>query len=1127
MSRVLSCPRGHRWQALTGSDGSRCPVCGAAAAGSPSGSLGLQSRTVALEGEAASPASSEDCTVIPPAERPGGAASEVRIAGYEILGELGRGGMGVVYMARQKSLNRLVALKMVLAGAHATPQELVRFRSEAEAVAQLHHPNIVQIYEIGEQDGWPYFSLEFVEGGSLAERLGGVPQPPRESASLVEVLARTIHWAHERGIVHRDLKPANVLLAVVAGPWPAASAPSPAARQSPADRFLSTDHWSLTTTPKITDFGLAKHLQSDTGATRTGAVLGTPSYIAPEQAAGRGKEIGPSADVYALGAILYEMLTGRPPFRGETALDTMLQVMSEEPVPPARLQPKVPRDLETICLKCLQKEPRKRYASARDLADDLHRFLHNEPIHARPTGLVERGWKWARRRPAAAALVAMVLLAVASAFVLGAWHNAELRQEARRTQEQADAARRALADAAQHPRAAARQQWLARKSEAEARQQAQLARQQLEHSRRSLYALQLTQVGALWQRDPRRGLELLDDESRCPPDLRDFTWSLLHRLCRRERGTLPGQGKPVSAIAFGPDGRTLVSASWDETARIWDVPAGQVRHLLKGHARMVLAVAVAPDGKTAATASEDSTIKLWETATGQLVATLTGHDNWVKGLAFSPDGRTLASASHDGTVKLWDPLRHELRQTLKGHQGPVLAVCFAPDGTLASAGQDRVVRLWDRAGQPAGALAGHTDVIHALAFAADGKLLASAGADRTIRLWDPSARVERDQLRGHLGPVWSLAFAPQTKLLASASSDGTVKLWQPASGEERSTFVTGQGTVLGVAFSPDGHTLASASGQADGTIKLWNVNPEAESATLPARTRPGPTLAFSPDGALLATALADQQVQALDDNKVKLWDSASGKGLRFLKRDPLLAFAPDGTLATGEPGGRITCWDPASGEERAMLPSRLDSPITCLAFNPDGRLLASGSDDGRVKLRHTATLEETASLSGHSGPVTALAFSPSGRVLLSASKDGSVRVWDVALREERAVLGGHAGAVLDVAWSPDGQTIASAGEDGVRLWEASSFRHRVTLRGHRQPVRTLAFSSDSKTLASAGDDASIRLWDAVTGQERAALAGHSRIIHALRFHPAQPLLASASADGTVKLWQASPAPRGE
>jgi tRNA A-37 threonylcarbamoyl transferase component Bud32 len=327
-----------------------------------------------------------------------------RVSDYEILEVLGYGGMGVVYKARQVKLNREVALKMILAGTHARPADLARFRIEAEAVARLQHPNIVQIHEVGEHDGLPFFSLEYCPGGSLDKKLGGKPLPPREAADVVEKLARAVHAAHQKGVVHRDLKPANVLLAEDGS-------------------------------PKVTDFGLAK-TQGEAGHTQSGAILGTPSYMAPEQAAGKTKEAGPAADVYALGAILYELLTGRPPFHGPTPLETLLQVVSAEPVPPARLQPKVPRDLETVCLKCLRKEPKQRYLSATGLSDDLRRFQNGEPVQARPVSSRERVWKWVKRRPALAGLLTALVVALAGGtvvsirFAVAAGLQAEQAQQA-------------------------------------------------------------------------------------------------------------------------------------------------------------------------------------------------------------------------------------------------------------------------------------------------------------------------------------------------------------------------------------------------------------------------------------------------------------------------------------------------------------------------------------------------------------------------------------------------------------------------------------------------------------------------------------------------------------------------
>ena len=599
MAATRRCPNGHEW-ATTAVAGS-CPICGA-----PVGTSGAA--TVA-----------EPAAEHPRDTRTGGwdhtiplpGVSAVPVPGYELLGELGRGGMGVVFRARQVKLNRVVALKMVLSGELASALELARFKAEAEAAAQLQHPNIVQLYEFGEVrsgDGalLPYFALEYINGGSLADRLDGTPRPARWAAQLIESVARAMYYAHSQGVIHRDLKPANVLL--VQPQQPDAGPGS--------DAFPPTiDVAALT--PKVTDFGLAKRMDGSTGQTQSGAILGTPQYMAPEQAAGKSKRVGLATDIYSLGAILYELVTGRPPFQGETPLETILQVTRDDPVPPRLLNPGVPRDLETITLKCLQKDPARRYDSAQSLADDLARFLDDQPITARPAGAVERGRAWMRRHPTATALMTVTAVAAATLLAVGYRSHVKLRAEMARTANERDRAHRRQVDltiANGAHRADDGDVPLALPWYAEA-----LSLDQTDADRSAVHRMRLAAALAA-----------------CPPLI--AAW---------------GHGSPVTDAAFRPDGGAVVTADAAGVVRVWNPhrPEAPPRTFRFGAA--VTQVAYRSDG-TRLLAVSGADVHVWNPAAGLSGGTVLSHPKAVSRAVWSGDGSEIVTGCGDGNARVWN-----------------------------------------------------------------------------------------------------------------------------------------------------------------------------------------------------------------------------------------------------------------------------------------------------------------------------------------------------------------------------------------------------------------------------------------------------------------------------------------
>jgi WD40 repeat protein/serine/threonine protein kinase len=992
---------------------------------------------------------------------------------YELIREIGRGGMGVVYEARQKSLDRHVAVKLILAGAHAGAGQQARFRTEAQAVARLRHPQIVQIHECGEHEGWPYLVLEYIEGGTLAERLAGRSQPARMAARFVEGLARAVEHAHQHGIVHRDLKPENVLLRDPEGESPTSGS---FGRRPPGELGSAAG--------KIADFGLAKWLGPQTGLTQSTAIIGSPSYMAPEQASGQAKQVGPAADIYALGAILYEMLTGRPPFRAATVLETLEQVKSLEPLSISRLVAGVPRDIETICLKCLLKEQGQRYPSAAALAEDLRRFQAGEAIRARRTSRPERAWRWCRRNPIVASLAGGIALALVVGTAVSTALAIRADREARRARDEKVQSDRRLYLAEIH-----------------------LAEQAWQEGRTDLVPHHLSQ--AIASKRP-------DD-----PDPRGFEWYYLKRQCELG-GILRGHEGMVRGVAFNPDGRFLASAGTDRTIKIWDTVNERLLNTLRGHADGVHGVAYSPDGRRIASASLDHTLKIWDVATGHLLRTLYGHEDWVRHVSYSPDGRTLASAGNDCTVRLWDAATGQPLETLLGHGARVTSVAYSPDGrTLASGSDDRTVKLWEIASRrKLLTLRGHTSHVLGVAYSPDGLTLASAGADLTVKIWDAATGRVVHTLFGHRDWVRDVAYSPDGRTVASASNDRKVLIWDVATGQEVHSLGGHAQFVFGVAYSPDGRRIASASG--DGSVRISLADTDRKSRSLRGSALEVFGVAYSPDGRTVASG-------GFDGN-VRIWEVATGGEAHTLRGHTAtvtaVAYSPDGrALASASFDHTLKLWDPATGCLLRTLRGHV-ARVFGVAFGPHGRTVASAGLDGTVKIWDAATGQPVKTLRGHEGQVMSVAYDPDGLTLASGGSDRTVRLWDIASGRERHTLRGHTLEILGVAYSPDGRTLVSGSGDGaVRLWDADTGRELRRLLGHEAWIWRVAFSPDGRRIASAGADQTIRLWDAATGQQVLSLPGHAGAVRSVVFSPDGSSLASVGEDSLIKLWEAAPSSR--
>jgi serine/threonine protein kinase/WD40 repeat protein len=959
-----------------------------------------------------------------------------RIGDYELLEEIARGGMGVVYRARQISLNREVAVKLMRDSALARAEDVKRFRAEAAAAAKLKHPNIIAIYEVGEEQGQHYFAMDLIQGVNLAERTRDGPLAARDAAELVATMADAVQHAHEQGVLHRDLKPSNVLV-------------------------------DATGKPFVTDFGLARPLDSDSSLTMTGQILGTPGYMPPEQAEGKGT-VGPAADIYSLGAVLYHLLTGRAPFVGGSAAETLRHVTEQEPVSPQLLNPEVPADLTSVCLKCLAKRSSDRYESAAALSNDLHRFLRDEPTVARPASQTERLWRWCQRKPALAATgIALILVgAIGVIGILAEWRRAEaesLKFQSRSYVADMDLANRALEENDLGTAQALLRRYWPGPHETDLRnwEWRYLANLAGGNPHVSLVA-HPAQV---------RSLHFLDNDTlltASSADWRIVLWNLKERRPSRNI-TNPRMGGGVSEVTALAHGRNMLffRGQWGRASEVTvvDLQSGKETNLRDAHAPIV-SLDISPDEKVLAIASANQVRLLDVDGKKWLDSFQTESGAAIRGL-FSPDGSMLVVADESGRLAFWNLSAHTKLGGLTNAPGNLGILRFSRDGQwLVNPGGNLPTQIWSAKERTLVRELRDSAFVERAVFSADGRWLATAGGDTTIRLWETSRWKKFRTFRGHTDSITTADFSPNGHFLATGARNGEVKLWamdEPPTASERVSFppaeffdLAGDGGGFGRVLK-----LVESNGVASWTGEAWTTTPLQRSFTtaLPAGPpRSGVVLAGS-RGAVLGGL----------DGSIRVVGPLVGQEIIVTnahKREVYLMDASmDGsTLATKEldysDNAQVRIWRLPRLEPIAALPHA--QHVHGIKLSDDGKLLAGFTGPGDVGVWEIPSMKGPPMWRGIASiqDIRACAFSPDNRWLAAATSDGGAYLWDLATHR-RIVLPRALTEYHSLSFSRDGSRLGAGSEGESKLFDTASGQ---TVLSFKERGLKLAFARDGERL---------------------------------------------------------------